>query len=197
MKIEHHLAAPKGATIDGIKEVYSHPQALMQCRQHLREFGMAAKAHSNTAQAASDIAKQNDTTKAVLCSKLAAELYGLDVLKEHMQDANDNMTTFIAIAREMQEIPSHAEMVLTSILFTVRNIPAALYKALGGFGTNNVNIVKLESYIPGGISSSARFFLTFEGSPDDHSVHLALEELGFFCRKVQVLGVYEADPIRL
>ena len=198
MKVEHHLLAPKGATIAGIKKVYSHPQALMQCREHLREMdGVETEGYSNTAQAAADVAKWNDPTKAALGSKLAAQLYGLEILKENMHDSPDNVTVFVALSKEPKEIAADVEKVITTVLFTIRNIPSALYKALGGFATNGVNMLKLESYIPGGTSSTAQFYISFEGNPQaDRNVQLALEELGFFCKKVQVLGVYPADPSR-
>ncbi len=194
--IEHHLLAPKGATLATLKEVYSHPQALLQCRAHLRELKLATHTYASTADAAADVAKWNDTSKAAIASELASELYGLQNLKPHIEDAKDNVTVFVAVSREPGDPDTEKEKVLTTLLFTIRNIPAALYKALGGFATNGVNILKLESYIPGGISSSAQFFLTFEGHPKERSVQLTLEELGFFCKKVTVLGVYPADPVR-
>lgn len=195
--IEHCLLAAKGATLTSVKDVYSHPQGLLQCRNHLREMKLATHSYSSTAQAAADVAQWNDKTKAAIASPLAAELYGLSVLKEHMQDADDNVTVFIIIAREPVDPDPEKNRVLTTLLYTVRNIPAALYKSLGGFATNGVNILKLESYIPGGASrEAAQFFLTCEGHPRDQGVKNALEELGFYCRKVQVLGVYPADPAR-
>lgn len=196
-KVEHHLIAPKGTKLEDIKTVYSHPQALMQCREHLRELeGVETEGYSNTAQAAADVAKWNDPTKAALASRLAAELYGLDVIRPDMHDAQDNVTVFAALAKEPKEIPAGTEHVITTVLFTVRNIPSALYKALGGFATNGVNMLKLESYIPGGVSTTAQFYISFEGNPEERRVQLALEELGFFCKRVKVLGVYPADPAR-
>jgi prephenate dehydratase len=196
--IEHQLLAPKGASLKTVKDVYSHPQGLMQCRENLRQLKLTTHTYSNTAQAAADVAKWNDPAKAAIASPLAAELYGLSVLKEHMQDSDNNITVFIIIAREpIDPEIQEGSRVLTTLLFSVRNIPAALYKSLGGFATNNVNILKLESYIPGGASrDSAQFFLTCEGHPSQRPVQLALEELGFYCKKVTVLGVYPADPAR-
>jgi len=199
--IEHCLLAPKGATLATIKDVYSHPQGLLQCREHLRELKLTTHTHSSTAQAAADVAQWKDVTKAAIASPLAGELYGLSVLKEHMQDSENNVTVFIIIAREpIDPEPQENEnsgKIMTTLLFTIRNIPAALYKSLGGFATNGVNILKLESYIPGGtMRESAQFFLTLEGHPRERNVQLALEELGFFCKKVTVLGVYPADPKR-
>jgi prephenate dehydratase len=198
LPVRHVLAGVKGGKLEDVKNVYSHPQALMQCRRNIRQLQLTPHVHSNTAVAARDVAEWKDSGKAAICSTLAAELYGLDVLKTDMQDADDNVTVFVKIAREPLDYDSFSpkEMVLTSVLFTLRNIPAALYKALGGFATNGVNILKLESYIPGGNSQLAQFFITFVGSPSEASVQLALEELGFFTKKVDVLGVYSAAPQR-
>lgn len=194
--IQHHLLAPKGSKLEDIKEIYSHPQALMQCHKHIRELGAETHASSNTAVAANDIAKWNDPSKAALASELAAELYGLENIKPHMEDSETNMTIFVTISLEPIDVEANEGKVLTSLLFTARNIPAALYKAIGGFATNHVNLIKLESYIPGGLSKTAQFFVTFEGHPEERSVQLAIEELGFFCKNVKVLGVYPADPLR-
>lgn len=199
--IEHCLVAPKGATLGAVKHVYSHPQALLQCRQHLREMKVETHTYSNTAQAAKDVKEWGDVSKAAVASPLAAQLYGLEVLQEHLQDADDNTTVFIILAREPVEPETTDDRpVLTSLLFQARNLPGALYKALGGFATNGINIIKLESYIPGGKSANSnnasQFFLTFEGHPREKPVQQALEELGFFCKKVTVLGVYPSDPKR-
>lgn len=191
--IEHHVAAPKGATLDNIKHIYSHPQALMQCRHFIREHGWEGHLHSNTAVAARDVAKWADMSKAALCSELAAELYGLEILQRNVQDANDNVTVFVVISREPADPKPEDGTTLTSLLFELRNIPAALYKALGGFATNGVNMRKLESYIRAGGSESSQFFVTFEGHPETPAVQRALEELGFYSRSVKVLGVYLAD----
>ena len=139
--------APKGATLATLKEVYSHPQALMQCRNSIRELILHPNTYSNTAKAAADVAQWNDVTKGAIASKLAAELYGLQCVKEHIEDSHDNMTVFVALAREPQEPDEREKKVLTTILFTVRNIPAALYKSLGGFATNGVNMLKARSII--------------------------------------------------
>lgn len=195
--IQHQLVAPKGATLETVKDVYSHPQALMQCREHLRALKVVTHTYSNTAAAAKDVASWNDTSKAAIASSLAAELYGLSVLNDKFQDADNNTTVFIIISREPVDPNPEKERVISTVLFTIRNIPAALYKSLGGFATNGVNVVKLESYIPGGTKNeAAQFFLSFEGHPNEKHVQRALEELGFFCKKVQVLGVYPADHKR-
>lgn len=195
-RIEHHLVAPKGATLETIKHVYSHPQALMQCRAHLRDMKLELHAHANTAMAAKDVADWNDTSKAAIASDLAAELYGLEILKKNIEDANDNVTVFVVIAQEPIDPDPEEGSTLTSLLFELRNIPAALYKSLGGFATNGINIIKLESYIKGGGSTESQFFMTLEGNPNEARVQRALEEIGFFSKRIKVLGVYLADPKR-
>lgn len=195
-KVEHHLLAPKGAKLEDIKHVYSHPQALMQCRNHLLDLGVERHAYADTAGAAKDVAAWGDKSKAALASSLASDLYGLDVVKPNMQDADDNSTLFVTISREPVEPNPEDGQILTSVLFTTRNIPASLYKALGGFATNGINLLKLESYLPVTQPDTASFFITFAGNPQERKVQLALEELGFFCRQVKVLGVYLADSNR-
>ncbi len=189
-RIEHFLAAPKGTKLKDIKTAYSHPQALMQCRESLQKMNIKPESYANTAMAAEDVAKWNDKSKAAICSKLAADLYGLEVIKSNIEDASDNTTMFVSMSKEPIDFDYRKQPALTSLLFTARNIPAALYKAMGGLATNHVNIIKLESYIPGGVSQTAQFFITFEGHPEERRVQLSLEELGFFCNKVKVLGVY-------
>lgn len=193
--IEHHLYGAKGATLADVKEVLSHNQALMQCRGFLREHNLASLAQSNTAVAAQMVAAAGDKSKAAICSALAGELYQLEKLADTINDAPDNATLFITIARDMLDVDADEKGILTSVLFTLRNIPAALYKSLGGFATNGINIVKLESYIKTG-TNNAQFFMTFEGNPRQRNVQLALEELGFFTQKVRVLGVYSASTKR-
>ncbi len=195
-RIEHHLMGVKGADINNIQYIYSHPQALMQCRDNLRKFNAQLHPHSNTAVAASDVAKWNDPTKVAIASDLAAELYGLEILQRNIEDASDNVTVFVVIAREPSDPEPNDGLTLTSLLFELRNIPSALYKAIGGFATNGVNLIKLESYIRGGGSVESQFFVTFEGHPSSPNVQRALEELGFYSRKVKVLGVYLADKKR-
>ncbi len=196
-RIEHCLLAPKGAKIADVTEVYSHPQALMQCEENLKKLeGVKQFDYANTALAAEFVAKEDDKSKAALASKLAAELYGLEVLQENFEDHDDNTTIFVAMSKEPLDPSLKDGRVITSLLFTARNIPAALYKSLGGFATNHVNMLKVESYIPGGTSKTAQFFISFEGHPEERNVQLAIEELGFFCQKVKVLGVYLADEKR-
>ena len=194
-RIEHHLMAPKGAKIQDIKLIRSHPQALMQCNNTIRDLKIDTKTAENTAIAAKEVSEINDKTQGAIASELAASIYGLDILKRNMEDAKTNQTIFVSMAKEpLDTEPS--EKVVTTLLFTVRNIPGGLYKSLGGFATNNVNMLKLESYIPGGKSDMADFFISFQGHPKQRNVQLAIEELGFFTKKVKLLGVYPADEAR-
>jgi len=195
-KIEHHLIAPRGAQLKSIEHVYSHIQALLQCRDSLRKLGVTSHSYSDTAQAAADVSEWNDFSKAALASDLAAHYYDLEIIKSNMEDKSDNTTLFLTIAKEAIEIDPATQKVVTSLFFETRNIPAALYKALGGFATNNINLLKLESYIPGKTSQRALFFATFEGNTRDKLVRLALEELHFFCENVRILGSYPADFAR-
>ncbi len=195
-KVEHGLYGVPGATLADVKHAYSHHQGLLQCRSFIREHQLATHIHNNTATAAKDVAGWGDKSKAAICSRLAGELYGLTLLADNIQDAEDNETLFVVMASEPVDPDPEAGKVLTSLFFTLRNIPSALYKALGGFATNQVNMVKLESYIRGGAQGTAQFFMTFEGHPRERRVQLAIEELGFFTQRVNVLGVYPADKAR-
>lgn len=195
--VSHHLAGIPEANLHEIKEAISHPQALSQCQDNLKKLRIKSVEFSNTAEAAKLVANIKDKTKAALCSKEACETYGLKVLCENMQDAmDDNITIFITISKETANIKPETAPTITALLFTIRNIPGSLYKALGGFATNGVSLIKLESYIPGGISKQAQFFISIDGHPSQHNVALALEELGFFSQNVKFLGVYFADPKR-
>lgn len=194
-RIEHHLLAPKGAKLEGLKRVRSHPQALMQCNKHIRDLNLATKSAENTALAAKEVSELKDLSEAAIGSELAAEIYGLDILRRNMEDVPTNQTIFIAMSKEPAD-PEPSDKTVTTLLFTVRNIPGGLYKSLGGFATNSVNMLKLESYIPGGKSDNADFFISFQGHPKQRNVQLAIEELGFFTKRVKLLGVYEADAAR-
>jgi len=195
-RVNHHLLAPKGATLKTIKTVHSHVQALSQCRKLVRELGLKAIVHADTAGAAADIAKKGDITEAAIASSLAGEIYGLVSLKEGIEDAEHNTTRFVIMGREPVDPDPKAGPVVTSFVFRVRSVPAALYKALGGFATNGVNITKLESYMIDGHFTVAQFYADIDGHPDARMVRLALEELSFFSREVKILGVYAASPFR-
>jgi len=195
-RVVHHLLAPKGATIEGLKTVHSHVHALPQCRKLINELRLKAVVHADTAGAAADVAKRGDMTQAAIASELAGKIYGLVSLRADVADNAQNTTRFVVMRREAFDPDPQAGPVLTSFVFRVRSVPAALYKALGGFATNGVNIVKLESYMIDAWFTVAQFYAEIEGHPDNRSVRLALEELGFFSREVRILGVYPAHPFR-
>ncbi|MFP5455524.1 MAG: prephenate dehydratase domain-containing protein, partial [Alphaproteobacteria bacterium] len=173
-----------------IREVMSHPQALGQCRHWLRAHGMAAVAYPDTAGAAAAVAEAGDGSVAALAPSIAAALYGLKVVEDNVADAADNTTRFVVLAREGREIAPDSGPVMTTFIFEVKNIPAALYKALGGFATNGVNMTKLESYQRGASFAATEFFADIEGHPDDPHVRRALEELAFHTKWVRLLGTY-------
>lgn len=194
--IKHQLLGLKGATLSGLTHVRSHPQALGQCRKLLRELGVTPVKTADTAGAAREVAEIGDPRIGALASTLAGEIYGLDVLKADIADAAHNTTRFLVFAPEQQDAALGTGPCMTSFVFRVRNVPAALYKALGGFATNGVNMTKLESYIEGGAFSAAMFFCEVEGHPEEHGLKLALEELDFFSSSLKMLGTYPADPFR-
>ena len=194
-RVRHQLLAPKGATLAGLKAVHSHAMALAQCRKVIRDHRLSAVIHADTAGAAADVAQWNDPAVGAIASRLAAETYGLDILLADIEDAAHNTTRFVVLAREPEE-PRPGGAVMTSFVFRVRNVPAALYKALGGFATNGVNMTKLESYQLGGSFNATMFYADIEGHPAERNVSLALEELRFFSSEVTILGVYPAAPFR-
>jgi prephenate dehydratase len=196
LKIEHNLVGIAGAKIEDIQKIYSHPQALMQCGENI-DKDIEQISYSNTAEAAKFIANKNNKSLGAICSKYAAKINDLEILQENIQDSkNDNMTIFMVISKKCSKIDQERK-IITTLSFTIRNIPGALYKSLGGFATNNINMIKLESYIPGGISQQAKFFISIEGNPDDRNVALALSELGFFSKTTKLIGIYNADPKRV
>jgi len=194
--IRHQLMAPRGATLAGLKRVRSHPQALGQCRKTLRALGLEAIKTSDTAGAAREVAERGDPTEGALASTLAAEVYGLDIVRADVADTAHNTTRFIVLAPEPDDADRTSGPCVTSFVFRVRNVPAALFKALGGFATNGVNMTKLESYLVEGSFSASQFYADVEGHPDDRNVQLALQELKFFSAELIVLGVYPAHPYR-
>ncbi len=194
-RVNHHLLAVKGAKISGLTHVHSHIHALNQCRKLIRELKLTPVEHVDTAGAAADIAKRGDKTQAAIASELAAEVTGLVSLKANIEDAEHNTTRFIVMARQPVDPGPEAEGTMTSLLFRVKNVPAALYKALGGFATNGVNLTKLESYVGDGFVA-AQFYADAEGHPKQRPMALALEELGFHTHEIKVLGVYPGHPYR-
>ncbi|MBI3439374.1 MAG: prephenate dehydratase [Proteobacteria bacterium] len=194
--IRHQLLGVKGATLEGLREVRSHPHALGQCRRLLRELGVAAVQSGDTAGAAREIAELGDPAVGALASSLAGEIYGLTTLRADIADADHNTTRFLVFAREPENAAPDNGPCVISFVFRVRNVPAALYKSLGGFATNGVNITKLESYIEGGSFEAAMFFAEIEGHTEEQRVQLALDELRFFSSSLTILGVYPADAFR-
>jgi prephenate dehydratase len=170
--------------------------ALGQCRNYIRRLGIKAVVAADTAGAAKEVAERGDKTRAAIASKLAAKIYGLHILAENVEDESHSTTRFIVLSREGRRPRRGNGMVLTTFVFQVRNIPAALYKAMGGFATNRVNMTKLESYMIEGNFFATQFYADVEGHPDDPNLKLALEELAFFSKEFTILGVYPAHPLR-
>jgi len=195
-RVRHQLLGVKGAKLAGVKTVYSQTPALGQCRKIIKELALADKQWSDTAGAARHIAEMNDPSASAIASSLAAEIYGLEVLRADVEDEPHNMTRFLIVGGEPDEAPNDGTPVITTFLFGVRNVPAALYKAMGGFATNGVNMTKLESYQLGGSFNATEFYADVEGHPESRPVRLALEELAFFSSRVVMLGVYPAHPYR-
>ncbi len=191
--VHHHLLGIKGATLDELKIVRSHEQALSQCRETIRSLDLTPEVHADTAGSAKDLAANPNVNEAAIASSLAAEIYDLDILRENMEDHTHNTTRFIIMAKEPVDPDPDNGPIMTSFVFQVRNVPAALYKAMGGFATNNVNMTKLESYMVNGEFSATQFYADIEVHPSHTNVRLALQELGFFSRAVKVLGVYPAN----
>lgn len=196
LRVNHHLLAPRGATLKSIKRVHSHVHALGQCGQFLRKHALEAVVHADTAGAAADIAASGDPAEAAIASELAGEVYGLKSIRANIEDAEHNTTRFIVLSKKPVRVKRGAGPVVTSFVFQVRNVPAALYKAMGGFATNGINMTKLESYMVDGDFVATQFYADVEGDPRDTGLKLALEELGFFTHKVTILGTYPADSFR-
>lgn len=195
-RVRHQLLGPKGATLAGVKRVHSHIQALQQCRGFLRAHGMEPVVHADTAGAAAEIARTNNPAEAAIASSLAGEIYGLDTLAADIEDADHNTTRFLVLSPTPDMPDLNGDKCITSLVFRVRNVPAALYKVLGGFATNGVNLTKLESYMVDGRFVAAQFYADAEGHPDEKAMRLALEEMKFFTREMRVLGTYPASPFR-
>jgi prephenate dehydratase len=176
--------------------VESHIHALGQCRRFIRQHGYKAVIAADTAGAAKHISETTDVTRAALAPKLAAQIYGLDVLAENVEDEDHNTTRFVILSREGKHAPRGYDPVVTTFVFRVRNLPAALYKALGGFATNGVNMTKLESYMVDGNFFATQFYADVDGHPEDKGLAFAIEELKFFSREFRIVGVYPGHPFR-
>ncbi len=195
--VNHCLLGVKGASIGGLTTVGSHPQALAQCDGHIKQLGLRAVAKLDTAGAALEVSRLHDPSQAAIASSLAAELYGLEVLQENFQDMTGNTTRFIILARDAKVPPlEEGKHYITSIMFNVSHLPASLYKALGGFATNGINLIKLESYMTGGTLQVSQFHIDIASHQDTRAMQHAMEELTFFARNIRVLGTYEAHPVR-
>ncbi|ALX03922.1 prephenate dehydratase [Aeromicrobium erythreum] len=196
LRIQFMVMGVPGTTLETVRTVHSHVHALGQCRKIIGQHGWTPIVSGDTAGAAREIAEAADVTSAAIAPPLAAEIYGLDILAADVEDEDHNTTRFVELSREPVRAPQGAGPVVTTFIFNVRNLPAALYKALGGFATNGVNMTKLESYMVGGEFTATQFLAEVDGHPDDPHVARALEELGFFTTETRVLGVYAADPFR-
>lgn len=199
LPIHFQLMVLPGVTREEIRTVHSHIHALGQCRKVIRQNGWKPVIAGDTAGAARLVADEQDRSMAALAPHLAAGLYGLDILQENVEDAENNVTRFVVLSKQKQWEPrpqKDDERIITTFVFRVRNVPAALYKAMGGFATNGVNMTKLESYQLGGRFIATQFYADIEGHPEDHNVKLALEELAFFSKEVRILGVYKGSDVR-
>ena len=196
LRIQFTLMGVPGSSLDTIKTVHSHVHALGQCRRVIREHGLTPVISGDTAGAAREIADANDITQAAIAPPLAAEIYSLEILADDVEDEDHNTTRFVVLSPELVEAPAGNGPVVTSFIFNVKNLPASLYKALGGFATNGVNMTKLESYMVGGEFTATQFLAEVDGHPEDLPVRRALDELAFFTTEVKILGVYPADPFR-
>ena len=196
LPIRNQLMAPRGATLAGLQFVESHVMALGQCRNFLRKLGVKTMVAADTAGAAREVAERGDKARAAIASTLAAEIYGLDILAPDIEDESHSTTRFLVLSRERRWAPRGQGLVITTFVFQVRNIPAALYKGLGGFATNAVNMTKLESYMIEGNFFATQFYADVEGHPEDRGLKLALDELNFFSEKISILGVYPAHRFR-
>lgn len=196
LRVRHQLMAKEGASLETIKTVLSHTQALGQCRNTLRRLGLRPVPEADTAGSARIVSESGDKTLAAIASTLAAEIYGLKILKSDIEDEAHNTTRFVVLAPEPDDAEPGQGPFVTTFIFRVRNVPAALYKALGGFATNGVNMTKLESYQLNGAFTATMFYADIEGHPADRPVRLAMEELSFFSSELTVLGTYRASPYR-
>ena len=195
VRVHINLMGVPGARLEDVKTAQSHTVLLGQCRKFLKEHNLLPVTGADTAGSAQDVSRAQDKSQAALAGDLAADIYGLDVLARHIEDNQNNTTRFLVMSPEAVKTPQSEQELITTFVFRVRNIPAALYKALGGFATNGVNMVKLESYM-GGTFTATEFYADIVGHPKDPPVKRALEELAYFTDKLEILGVYKADKSR-
>jgi prephenate dehydratase len=195
-RVNHQLLALPGAALKDLKTVRSHVHALSQCRKLIRKLGLKPVVAADTAGAAAELAQSGDKSVAVIASELAGKIYRLKTLKRNIEDADHNTTRFLIMARKPSIPPDDGKLTVTTFVFNVKNVPAALYKALGGFATNGVNMTKLESYMVGGEFTATQFYADVEAHPESRALDLALKELAFVTRKLKILGVYRGHPFR-
>ncbi|MCY1128278.1 prephenate dehydratase [Frigidibacter sp. RF13] len=196
VRVHINLLAVPGTRLEAVEGAMSHTVLLGQCRGFMKQHGIRPVTGADTAGSARHVSELADPKLAALASELAGEIYGLEVLARHIEDKSNNTTRFLVMAREPDLKRRGDDGMMTSFVFRVRNIPAALYKAMGGFATNGVNMTKLESYMVDGVFSATQFYADIEGHPDDANVQRALEELAYFTSYMKLLGVYPADPMR-
>jgi prephenate dehydratase len=196
VRVHVNLLGVPGARLEDVREAHGHVVILPQCAGFLKAHGITGRVSSDNARAAREVAEAGDTSRAALASELAAEIYGLEVLARQIEDQANNTTRFLVMSRDLDDRRRGAGKMITTFTFRVRNIPAALYKAMGGFATNGVNMTKLESYMVGGTFTATEFYADIEGHPDDPNVARALEELRYFTSEHRIVGVYPADRER-
>tara|TARA_B100000401_G_scaffold362064_1_gene259801 strand:- start:306 stop:1148 length:843 start_codon:yes stop_codon:yes gene_type:complete len=196
LEINHNLMGIKDTKISDVKRIHSHEQGIAQCRNKIIKLKKEMIVEADTAGSAKMISELNNPEDAAIASELAARIYDLQILEKNFQDSINNVTRFLIMQKELKDIDLSSNQILTTLVFSVRSIPAALYKCLGGFASNGVNITKLESYVHPQGFDVAQFYIDFDGHPDNPSVKLALEEMKFFCKHIKILGVYEKSLFR-
>ena len=196
LEVNHNLMGLRGSKISDIKRIHSHEQGIAQCRNKIIELKKQMVIEADTAGSAKMVSDLNNIEDAAIASELAAKIYNLDILQTNFQDLSNNVTRFLIMQKNLNEIDPNSNQILTTLVFNVRSIPAALYKCLGGFASNGVNITKLESYVHPQGFDVAQFYIDFEGHPENSSVKLALEEMKFFSKQLKILGVYKKSKFR-
>jgi len=196
LEVKHNLIVLPGTKISEIKRIHSHEQGIAQCREKIIKLKKEMVVAADTAGAAKKILELQNKEDAAIASELASKIYGLEILESDFQDSQNNVTRFLIMSSEINQISANENDLITTLVFSVRSIPAVLYKCLGGFASNGVNITKLESYVHPQGFDVAQFYIDFEGHPDHKSVKFALEEMKFFCKHINILGVYKKSEFR-
>jgi len=196
LSVNHCLLAPQNSSLEKIKRIHSHEQAIAQCRNNIINLNKDMVVAADTAGAAKLVSEWNNIEDAAIASELAASIYNLKIIKSNFQDNINNITRFLLMANDMSNIDPNEKELMTTLVFQVRSIPAALYKSLGGFASNGVNITKLESYVHPQGFDVAQFYIDFEGHPENKPVKLAIQEMEFFCKQIDILGVYKMSDFR-